>query len=125
MAPPPPYETVKEVKPDALVIGQSPNPYFAGAQDMLRLGDIYTHHAESVAEEMSFRAAMARIANPSWLIDTDGWPMPSLVALREYVDLQPAIGVPSLYYVSHLDTTGQALTPDDYARIRRAWTRCR
>jgi hypothetical protein len=119
------YETVKEVKPDALVIGQSPNPYFAGTQDMLRLGDIYTHHAESVAEEMSFRAAIARITDPSWLIDTDGWPMPSLVALREYVDLQPAIGVPSLYYVSHLDTTGEALTLDDYARIRRVWTRGR
>lgn len=117
------YETVKEVKPDALVIGQSPTPYLAGTQDMLRLGDIYTYQASSVAEEMSFRAAMAQIADPSWLIDTDGWPMPSLIALREYVDLQPELGVPSLYYVSHLDTTGEALTFDDYSRIRRAWTR--
>jgi hypothetical protein len=117
------YETTKEVKPDALVIGQSPNPYFAGVQDMLRLGDIYTQNPESVASEMAFRAAMARLADPAWLIDTDGWPMPSLAALRGYVDLQPGLGVPSLYYVSHLDTTGEALTLDDFARIRRAWAK--
>lgn len=115
------YETAKDVKPDALLIGQSPNPYLADVQDMLRLGDIYTHHPNSVVPEMTFRAAMARIADPDWLIDTDGWPMPSLTAFREYVGVQPTLGVPSLYYVTHLDTTGEALTADDYARIRRAW----
>jgi hypothetical protein len=116
------YETAKQVKPDALLIGQSPNPYLAGVQDMLRLGDIYARRAESVAEEMSFRAAMVRAVDPDWLIDTDGWPMPSLAALREYVDLQPSLGVPSLYYATHLDTTGEALIVDDYARIRKAWS---
>ncbi|MGH3631970.1 MAG: hypothetical protein ACRDRL_31580, partial [Sciscionella sp.] len=116
------YETAKDVKPDALMIGQSPNPYLAGVQDMLRLGDVYARHADSVAHEMTFRAQMARSVDPDWLIDTDGWPMPSLAALREYVDLQPSLGVPSLYYATHLDTTGEALTADDYARIRKAWS---
>src|SRR5262249_25224473 len=32
------YTSVKEAKPDALLIGQSPNPYFADVQDMVRLG---------------------------------------------------------------------------------------
>jgi hypothetical protein len=116
------YETVKDVKPDALLIGQSPNPYLADVQDMLRLGDIYTHRSDSVISEMTFRATMAGIADPGWLIDTDGWPMPSLAAFREYVAAQPALGVPSLYYVTHLDTTGEAFTADDYTRIRRAWS---
>jgi len=116
------YETAKDVKPDALLIGQSPNPYLADVQDMIRLGDIYTRHSDSVVPEMTFRAEMARIADAEWLIDADGWPIPSLTAFREYVDIQPTLGVPSLYYATHLDTTGEALTADDYARIRRAWS---
>lgn len=119
------YETAKQVKPDALVIGQSPDPYLADVQDMLRLGDVYSVRADSVAEEMTFRAAMVRQVDPAWPIDTDGWPMPSLAAFREYVDTQPSLGVPSLYYATHLDTTGEALTQDDYARIRKAWSAAR
>lgn len=115
------YEAAKDVKPEALVIGQSPNPYFADVQDMVRLGDIYSHQAASVGPEMRFRAAMARISDPSCLIDTDGWPLPSLPAWREYVRTQPSLGVPSLYYLTHLDTTGEAFTEDDYALIRESW----
>ena len=115
------YEAAKEAKPDALIVGQSPNPYFADVQDMLRLGDIYSHRADSVLEEMAFRARMARTADPGILIDTDGWPLPSLAAWREYTEAQPTLGVPSLYYASHLDTTGEALTPADFALLRRTW----
>jgi hypothetical protein len=115
------YETAKETKADALISGQSPNPYLADVQDVIRLGDIYTHNPDTVVPEMRMRAAMARIADPTWLIDADGWPMPSLAALREYVRVQPELGVPSLYYLTHVDTTGEALTADDYALIRRVW----
>ncbi|MFE9098909.1 TIM-barrel domain-containing protein [Streptomyces sp. NPDC007264] len=115
------YMAAKETKPDALIIGQSPNPYFADAQDMVRLGDIYAHRQDSVLAEMTFRADMARIADPTVLIDTDGWPLPSLAAWREYTAAQPALGVPSLYYVSHLDTTGESLTERDFAIARKAW----
>ncbi|MGK4581735.1 hypothetical protein [Kitasatospora sp. HPMI-4] len=115
------YEAAKEAKPDALIVGQSPNPYFSGVQDMVRLGDIYSHRAESVLPEMTFRAEMARVADPTALIDTDGWPLPSLAAWREYTAAQPSLGVPSLYYASHLDTTGEALTADDFALLRRTW----
>jgi hypothetical protein len=116
------YETAKEVKHDALLIGQSPNPYLADVQDMLRLG-ICGGLRDSVVPEVNFGAAMARIADPDWLIDTNGWPIPSLTAFREYIEAQPAIGVPDLCYASHLDTTGEALTVEDYRRIRRVWKR--
>ncbi|MGH3547442.1 MAG: TIM-barrel domain-containing protein [Pseudonocardiaceae bacterium] len=115
------YEAAKDVKPDALIVGQSPNPYFAGVQDMVRLGDIYSHQAATVLPEMRFRASMARIADSSCLIDSDGWPMPSLAAWREYVREQSSIGVPSLYYLTHLDTTGEPLTTADHALIRSSW----
>ncbi|WP_433254737.1 TIM-barrel domain-containing protein [Streptosporangium sp. CA-135522] len=115
------HHAAKEIKPDALIMGQSPNPYFADVLDMVRLGDIYTRDRESVVDEMAFRARMARIADPGWLIDTDGWPLPSRDALREYVRAQPALGVPSLYYATHLDTTGEAITDAEFALIRSTW----
>ncbi|WP_214410594.1 TIM-barrel domain-containing protein [Sphaerisporangium fuscum] len=115
------YQTAKEIKPDALIMGQSPNPYFADVLDMVRLGDIYTRDRESVVADMAFRARMARVADENWLIDTDGWPLPSMKAFREYVAVQPELGVPSLYYASHLDTTGEAITDADFALIRSAW----
>ncbi len=117
------YRAAKDTRPDALVIGQSPNPYFSDVQDMLRLGDIYTPDSHSVVEEMRFRARMARIADPSWLIDTDGWPMPSINALTQYARHQPDLGVPSLYYITNLDTTGEPLDPDVFGQIRSAWER--
>lgn len=115
------YDEAKRTRPDALVLGQSPNPYFSACQDMLRLGDMYSVQRDSVADEMRFRARMARLAGFD-LIDTDGWPMPSIEAMREYsVEVQPELGVPSLYYVTHLDTTGEAIPDDVFAAIRQAW----
>jgi len=115
------YETAKTVKPDALILGESPSPYFADVQDMTRLGDTYTQHASSMLGDMRFRSDMARIAQPGGLIMADGWPVPSLAAWREYAREQPSIGTPSLYYATHLDTTGEAFGPSDYALIRHAW----
>ncbi|GAA2612705.1 hypothetical protein SMC26_14565 [Actinomadura fulvescens] len=115
------YETAKEVKPDALISGQSPHPYFAGVQDMIRFGDTYTRNPDSVLAEMTFRAEMFRAADDGWLLDTGCWPMPSRRAFREYVPEQPRLGVPGLYYATHLDTTGEALDESDFALVRASW----
>jgi hypothetical protein len=114
------YNTAKEVKPDALLVGQSPNPYLADVQDMVRVSP-WSSYSESVAAEATFAARMCRVADPDWLIDTNAWPMPSLSAFREYTRLQPALGVPSLFYATHLDTTGDVLTGEDYRIIRDSW----
>lgn len=115
------YRTAKEVKADAFVLGQSPNPYFAHVQDAIRLGDVYSHSADSVLDEMRFRCSMAQVACPGMLIDTDGWPMPSRQAWREWFRAQPSLGVPSLYYATHLDTTGEEITAQDFADLKEAW----
>ncbi|MGW4961596.1 TIM-barrel domain-containing protein [Nonomuraea sp. NPDC004186] len=114
------YETAKDIRPDAILSGHSPNPYLADVQDMVRISP-WSRFPESVVSEARHSAAMARLADPGWLIDTNGHPMPSLTAFREYMSLQPELGVPSLLYATHLDTTGEAFTDDDYAMIRRAW----
>lgn len=118
------YDTVKSIKSDALVIGQSANPYFADCADMLRLGDLYPS-TESVNAQMIFRATMAKIANPFWLIDMDNWPIPSLKSLREYMEIQPQYGVPSLYYATHIDTTGERITVQEFYHIRQVWNKYR
>jgi len=115
------YDAAKQVKPDALLIGQSPTPYLADVQDMVRASP-WSSYPESVAAEATFAARMCRLADPSWLIDTNAWPMPSLTAFREYTRLQPALGVPSLCYATHLDTTGEPFADEDYREIRRTWS---
>jgi hypothetical protein len=115
------YDTVKAIKSDALVIGQAANPYFADCIDMVRLGDTYSRLRDSIVDMMRFRAQMARLANPGWLIDMDGWPMPSVAALREYASFQTDTGVPTFCYVSHLDTTGDAIPPELLSQIRIQW----
>lgn len=55
------------------------------------------------------------------LIDTDNWPVRDKAAWREYLWLQPSIGVPSLYFISLIDVTQELLDDDDYQLIRRTW----
>src|SRR5690606_39476097 len=70
-------------------------------------------------EAMRHRAKVARIACPHALIDTDNWPIPDRSSWRAYLPLQLELGVPSLYYSSHLDTSGEPLLAEDYDLIRR------
>jgi hypothetical protein len=88
----------------------------------VRLNDIIGGHA-SVVPQMRFRAELTRAACPELLIDTDDWRIPSLAAWREYLTVKPELGVPSLYYATHVDATGEALEPSDYAALRSVWGR--
>ncbi|MFC4454206.1 hypothetical protein [Deinococcus sonorensis] len=115
------HDEAKRCKPDALIMTHTPNPVFADVTDMIRLNDVNT--SADVIEQMTHRARVARAALPHHLIDTDNWPMPSLDAWRAYTRLQPELGIPSLYYVTHVDGDGQALTPDDYRLVRETWAR--
>ena len=116
------YSTAKQVKRDALIIAHAANPYFASVIDMLRLNDI-CNARQSIVGKMRFRARMARLANPHWLIDMDNWPCPSLRAWREYMRVQPCYGVPSLYYLTHIDTTGQRIPDAAWKELRTLWNR--
>jgi hypothetical protein len=117
------YDEAKKAKPDALIMTHTPHPYLAGVTDMIRLNDINIEH--DVITAMTHRARIASIACPQALIDTDNWPMPGRKAWRRYLDRQPELGVPSLYFVTHIDSTCEALTSSDYALIRKVWARYR
>ncbi|MBA2529585.1 MAG: hypothetical protein H0V19_06415 [Euzebyales bacterium] len=95
------YEEAKRTKPDALVMTHAPNPHFADVTDMIRLNDVNTRAA--VVPQMTHRASVVAAACPELLVDTDNWPMADAESFRQYVRAQPRLGVPSLYYATHID----------------------
>ena len=117
------HSEAKRIKPDALILAHTPHPYLQDVVDMIRLNDI--NRGRDVNQAMTHRARVASIACPKLNIDTDDWPMPNKDAWRAYTRLQPELGVPSLYYVTHIDSTGEALDAEDYQLIRDAWAQYR
>jgi hypothetical protein len=117
------YSESKSAKAEALMMTHTPHPYLADVLDMVRLNDINT--GRNVATAMQHRARVAAIACPGAIIDTDNWPITNRAAWREYAAMQPGLGVPSLYYATHIDTTGEALEDQDYALLRETWARYR
>ena len=113
------HDEAKRTKPDSLIITHTPHPYLADVVDMVRLNDI--NAAGDIGRAMSHRATVASIACPEALIDTDNWPIANKATWREYIRLQPKLGVPSLYYATHIDSTREPLEEADYQLIREAW----
>ncbi len=117
------HSAAKQVKSDALIMTHTPHPYLADVVDMIRLNDINT--GTDVNKAMQHRAQIAAIGCPTAIIDTDNWPITDRAAWRAYLPLQVALGVPSLYVATHIDTTGEPLEPQDYQLIRDVWAKHR
>ena len=115
------YRAAKKVKKDAFIIAHAANPYFMDVCDAVRLNDILEHYQDSIAKKMEFRAEMVTLACPGLLIDCDNWPCPSRKAWLEYMKVQPMLGIPSLYYATHIDTTREAIRHQDWKIIARLW----
>jgi len=113
-------DEAKRVKPDALVITHMANPYFADVTDMLRLNDI-SYLQRGVCEIMRHRQRLALIACPDWLIDCDNSSAPTHEEWLEYMMLQPELGVPSLYFITGVDGTGEPIPLEDWQRIPSVW----
>jgi hypothetical protein len=122
-------ETATATRPDALLIGQVPEPSLAPLLDMIRLNDLLRLDDPipevSLVPHMRYRAEVVRAAAPNHLVDTDDWCTPSLAAWREYAAVKAEIGVPSLYYADRLDLSGEWLMEQDYALLRRTWSEYR
>ncbi|MCP3803978.1 hypothetical protein NLX83_32385 [Allokutzneria sp. A3M-2-11 16] len=120
------YTTAKRVKPDSLIITHTPNPAFRDVTDMIRLNDIRMLDAVDpsgpVVEHMRYRAAVVAAACPGTPIDTDGWCLPDRAEWAAYLRVQPKLGVPALYYATHIDHSGEELRPSDLADVTRIWS---
>lgn len=123
------YTAAKRAKPDALIVTHTPNPAFVDVTDMLRLNDVRMLDAPDpdgpVVRHMSYRASVVQAACGELLVDTDGWCLPDRAAWAEYLAHQPRLGVPALYYATHLDHSGEALRPADLAALAQVWRRYR
>ena len=117
------HDTAKAIKEDALVMCHCPHPYLADKFDMIRLNDVNT--GKPVNPQMSHRARLVQHALPDRLVDTDNWPMPSKQAWLDYVRIQPDLGVPSLYYLWHMDNSPEEITDEDLEVVRQSWQRWR
>ncbi|HET7473592.1 MAG TPA: hypothetical protein VFJ71_10745 [Candidatus Limnocylindrales bacterium] len=118
-------DEARAVRPDALIIGQTPNPLLAPSVDMIRLNDMLRlddpRPLVDVVPQMRHRAAIARAATPELPIDTDDWCVPDLAGWRAYTAIKAELGVPALYYTTTIDLTGEPLADEDFALTRRVW----
>lgn len=114
------YEEAKAVKPDALIITHMANPYFAEVTDMLRLNDISAIQRD-VVHIMKHRALICRIAHPWCLVDCDNSSMPTAEEWLRYMRIQPELGVPSLYFLTAVDGTGEPIPMEWWDLIPSVW----
>jgi hypothetical protein len=118
-------DEARRVKPEALLVGHTPNSLVAPAVDMIRLNDTLRlddpRPRVDIVPQMRYRAAVVRAACPDHLVDTDDWCAPDLAGWRAYAAVKPTLGVPALYYATTLDLTGEAFEDRDYAMLRRTW----
>lgn len=123
------YVAAKEAKPDALVITHTPNAAFADVSDMIRLNDMLRLDEQNpdspLVSQMRYRARVVAATCPELLIDTDDWCAPSLAQWREYWAMKDTLGVPALYYTTHLDRTGEELAESDFALVRAVFATAR
>jgi hypothetical protein len=119
-------DEARRTKPDALLVGHTPNAIVAPAVDMIRLNDALRLDdpvvASDIVPQMRHRAAIVRAACPGHPIDTDDWCAPDLAAWRAYNAIKGELGVPALYYATHLDRTGETFEDEDYELLRRVWS---
>ncbi len=115
------HDAMRNAKPDTVLETHCANPHFADVTEMLRLNDIFSLH-EDVGSEMTFRAEMARIALPGIPIDTDNDPFISKKSWLDYLCLQPSLGIPSLYTLTHMSFRhDEPITATDWNEVRAAW----
>ncbi|MDH7601088.1 MAG: hypothetical protein QHI38_02965 [Armatimonadota bacterium] len=116
------YDSAKAVKPDALIITHTANPYFAECTDMVRLNDIHAGTRE-LCDMMIHRQKIAKMACPHALIDCDNSSATTHKEWLEYMKLQPSLGVPSLYFLTALHPTGEPIVEDDWRQLAHIWRR--
>jgi hypothetical protein len=109
----------KKAKPDALIIAHAPNPYLIDLIDMIRLNDI--NPGKDLLSSMRHRQKVATIAMKDILIDTDNWQMANKSDWLDYLKVQPELGVPALYYSSHIDRTQEPMLEEDIQLLIEIW----
>lgn len=70
---------------------------------------------------MANRAEIARMCSPYWLIDTDNDLMVNKNMWKEYIRMQPLLGIPDTYYISAIASSGEIFDQEDYDLLKSIW----
>jgi hypothetical protein len=98
---------------------QTTNALFRESSDVIRLNDIW-YASRDVPERMRLRARIANITG--WpLVDTDNASSTNLKEWWNYMQAQPSIGIPALYFVSRTETTQESPSPADWNYLAALW----
>ena len=86
---------------------------------MIRLNDVW-YASRNVSEMMRLRARMANITG--WpLVDTDNASSTNLKEWWNYMQAQPSIGIPALYFVTRTEATQESPSPADWTYLAALW----
>lgn len=106
-------------KPDALVETQTPNALFRESSDVIRLNDIW-YATRNVPDVLRLRAQIAHISG--WpLVDTDNASSTTLKNWWEYMQAQPGIGIPALYFVTKTEATQESPSQEQWNALAALW----
>ncbi|MBC8078821.1 MAG: hypothetical protein H7X86_00620 [Gorillibacterium sp.] len=118
------HDAAKSVKPDAMIMTHCPHPYFADVTDVLRLND-WAFKEPNLVEQARYRAGIVRACS-DWLINTDNWFMYDVEQWREYLKIQPDLGIPATWHTRGVWGMGTeqyvAFTEEDYKTWGEIWT---
>ena len=113
------YSEAHRWKPDAMVETQTANAAFRDSSDVLRLNDIWYATREVVAT-MRERAQIAHISG--WeLVDTDNASSTTLETWWQYMQAQPSIGIPALYFLHRTESTLEEPPEPDWITLAEIW----
>jgi hypothetical protein len=114
------YSEAHKAKPDAMVETQTTNALFRESSDLIRLNDIW-YATRDVSDVLRLRARIAYISG--WpLVDTDNASSTTLKDWWSYMQAQPSIGIPALYFVTRTESTQESPSPEQWDALRDLWT---
>lgn len=115
------YTEAHRWKPDAMVETQTANAAFRESSDVLRLNDIW-YATRDVVGTMRERARIAHISG--WqVVDTDNASSTTLQTWWQYMQAQPSIGIPALYFVRRTESTLEEPPKQDWVALAGIWQR--
>jgi hypothetical protein len=113
------YSEAHSAKPDAMVETQTTNALFHESSDLIRLNDIW-YATRNVADVMRLRARIANISG--WpLVDTDNASSTTLKDWWNYMQAQPSIGIPALYFVTRTESTQENPSDAQWDALAGLW----
>lgn len=113
------YSEAHRWKPDAMVETQTTNALFRESSDLIRLNDIW-YATRDVADVLRERARIAHITG--WpLVDTDNASSTTLKDWWSYMQAQPSIGIPALYFVTRTEATQESPSAWQWEALAGLW----